>query len=209
MAFFSNELLHHRRIRPVECYLCRRGWEEQWVGCRLTCGDKPLGSLCPLCVEQGPRRTAQRLRGERDSSSPGFSYISGDAGELQSDLVPRIAQVRMQTLLLCRSAHQLLERGRELCRMSAARLEQFRAGANSSRQLEPAAVAQVEPPNSRIASLQQRTLRALDGSPDWPVGLATIIAAERVAFVYRFAFLGHHYVRRAVDERYERFLKAA
>jgi hypothetical protein len=116
----------------------------------------------------------------------------------------------MQTLLLCRSAHQLLERGRELCRMSAARLEQIRSGAKNGCEVETAIAADpVKPPASRITNLPRRMLSALERSPDWPVGLGTVIAAERVAFVYRFAFLGFHYVRRAVDERYERFLIAA
>ena len=101
MSEFKTQLLVHSRYVVTPCYCCGQDYEQQFVTVVLLEGDKRLGTVCPGCLVQGPRRTATRIQGYaeqlRSEAEQSYEQYPHHSLPQQGWIMP--AEVRADNLL--------------------------------------------------------------------------------------------------------------
>ena len=78
----TNRVYVHAALRQMRCVLCETLHEQQYLAAGLFEGDRHLGDLCPRCLHDGPRESANRLRQRLALLSTAAS--AGAAGAVQA-----------------------------------------------------------------------------------------------------------------------------
>jgi hypothetical protein len=226
MSQLFTEIVCHERCRIIDCCLCGRSWDEQWVGVRLADGTEALGSLCPACLSRTPQDMAAlfgqhgaALRAAFPHASPEIQEPSETLNELQA----RVVKVRTRMLRFCATARRLLERSAAL-QEEASRLRREFAEALAVRAsliADARRLTQALPADSPAAAatwlneLEETATEAdallalsdhLARMVQWPTSVRAVMQAERAEFLEHFPELGTEYAQHAVDDRYIAFL---
>lgn len=241
MAELTTCLQYHNAHRSVNCCLCGRRWDEQWVSVVLLDETRGVGPLCPACLHRCPQETAARLRvyganlqamvhelhdapSTRETAEPPAALetvLTADAHSL-CDLAPRFEALKRQSARVCAATRQLLDISTEMRQRNAAlRAELLQAQALSRRLIdasqrmrrraiagEPASLEWIDEVD--VAAVEAEALLDFaDRFPrgrSWPTTVHEAIYAERSCFRARRLDLSPQLLRRAVDDRYMRFI---
>jgi hypothetical protein len=231
MPQLTTCLLYHNAHRSVLCCLCGRRWDEQWVSVLLLDDEQGIGPLCPGCLSRCPQETAARLREYGTSLQTIVSAFSGAAQSRETgesgavdDVAARIEALERESDRVRAVTKQLLQTSDELRQRTAAlRVELVQAQASSrrlidaSRQLRGCAIAAGETASLEwvdeieSAALEAEALLELaerfPHAAAWPTTVHEAIYAERRCFRARLLELSPQLLRRAVDDRYMRFIR--
>lgn len=229
MAHLSARIVEHGVFRTVKCVLCTRPWDEQWVRIALSDSETVLGSLCPLCLQRSPRDTAAVLWMQSAPLRAAFGTLPSNPLQQSTalyELGARVARLHGRTMQLCATARSLLTKSNaiqeELTRLRQEFSEAFETRQELlklARQLSgPAPKGQALLSPKIVAELEQTATDAdallalsdhLGRLMEWPIGVHHVIDAERLAFLAHYPNLSVDAARRAVDDRYQKFLADA
>jgi hypothetical protein len=250
MSELTTCLQYHSQHRAVNCCVCGRRWDEQWVSVALLDDAHSIGPLCPCCLCRRPQEAAMPLRAygallqailgdvheavtpragaasTRDSTRD-LLAMQGFAEDHLRLLVPvaaRFKALRRESDRLCAATKLLLEKSVELRQRTAAlRAELVQSEANSRRLIETSRRMRQQTVDmgqlDLLESVDELELGAVVAEafldlaarfphgPAWPTTVHEVIYAERRCFRARLLDPSPQLLRRAVDDRYQRFIK--
>ncbi len=77
----TNRVYVHAALRQMRCVLCGNLHEQQYLAAGLFEGDRHLGDLCPRCLHDGPRESANRLRQRLAQTSTAVNDSAASAAQ--------------------------------------------------------------------------------------------------------------------------------
>jgi CheY-like chemotaxis protein len=215
-----------------KCCICQRPWEVQCVAVEIRDDRRPLGIMCPACLQVRPGYLAEQMKEEAQILAEGFNNLRasmieqtrGAALPMESvkqraalaQLRSQCARLRQQCLEIRqnssrlrvvtdqarREIHQMEERRQQLI-LECRRLHSKHPGLSQPHFASELAEA-VEQFEATVVLADH--FKQLD---HWPISLKEVIQKERWYVSQRFLGLNSADLRRLVDDRYDEFFRTS
>jgi hypothetical protein len=193
MSALQARVRTHYRWLEAPCMVCGSLFLQQYVAAVLYDDLKPLGDLCPQCLNREPRAAVELASAFHAQRQARADQATSQAARLRE-------QARKMHMARVSVPSRRPPRGDARRRAQAKRLR-----AEARRLSEQAAGLREQPtdPTTAAALALARRVAAL---PAWGVGVAELVQAERAALRERLPRLTERQLQMLVDGRYQESL---